>query len=188
MHINYMIHRQRRISSKQKLSPCHMCNSTDSGTGTNVSIFRHCQSIQLTSLPHSLVFEDDFKRDLIRIMTNMLRFRGKLSDINSLILLHGPPGTGKTTLCQGLAQKISIQLSSSYPQTKLIQIKTANLLSKYYSESAKKVDEIFTAIEAMCEEDQQQFICVLIDEVESIASSRQSSMVCPLYFYIRCFN
>lgn len=111
-------------------------------------------------------------------MTNMLRFRGKLTDINSLMLLHGPPGTGKTSLCQGLAQKISIRLNTSYYQTKLIQINTSNLLSKYYSESAKKVDKIFTAIEIMCEEDAQQFICVLIDEVESIASSRQSSMVC----------
>lgn len=57
-----------------------------------------------------------------------------------------------------------------------LQIKTATLLSKYYSESAKKVDEIFTAIEAMCDDDPQQFICVLIDEVESIANSREFSM------------
>ena len=96
--------------------------------------------------------------------------------MNPLILMHGPPGTGKTTLCQALAQKISIRLSDAYPQTKFLQIKTATLLSKYYSESAKKVDEIFTAIEAMCEDDPQQFVCVLIDEVESIANSRDFSM------------
>jgi SpoVK/Ycf46/Vps4 family AAA+-type ATPase len=59
--------------------------------------------------------------------------------MNPLILLYGPPGTGKTSLCQGLAQKISIRLNSTYTKTELIQIKTAALMSKYYSESAKQV-------------------------------------------------
>ena len=95
--------------------------------------------------------------------------------MNPIILLHGPPGTGKTTLCQGLAQKISIRLNSTYKRTKLIQIKTATLLSKYYSESAKQVDQIFTTITHMCQEDPERFICVLIDEVESIAFSREYS-------------
>jgi Cdc6-like AAA superfamily ATPase len=86
-------------------------------------------------------------------------------DVNPLILLYGPPGTGKTTLCQGLAQKISIRLSHTYKQTKLIQIKTATLLSKYFSESAKQVDEIFTKLARMCEENKDEFFCVIIDEV-----------------------
>jgi len=95
--------------------------------------------------------------------------------LNPFILLHGPPGTGKTSLCLGLAQKISIRLSSTYKSTKLIQIKTAVLLSKYYSESAKHVDDIFNMIISMCEERSDGFICVLVDEVESIASSREFS-------------
>jgi SpoVK/Ycf46/Vps4 family AAA+-type ATPase len=96
--------------------------------------------------------------------------------MNQLILLCGPPGTGKTSLCQGLAQKISIRLNSTYKETELIQIKTAALLSKYYSESAKQVDRIFTKIARMCQEAPEKFICVLIDEVESIAGSRQAVM------------
>jgi SpoVK/Ycf46/Vps4 family AAA+-type ATPase len=85
--------------------------------------------------------------------------------VNPLVLLYGPPGTGKTTLCQGLAQKISIRLNHTYKQTKLIQIKTATLLSKYFSESAKQVDEIFTKLARMCEENKDEFFCVIIDEV-----------------------
>jgi AAA+ superfamily predicted ATPase len=53
----------------------------------------------------------------------------------------------------------------------MIQIKTATLLSKYYSESAKQVDELFTKIKTICESDTKRIIFVLIDEVESIVST-----------------
>ena len=51
-----------------------------------------------------------------------------------------------------------------------------NILTLVLGESAKQVDMIFATIADMCEEDPEQFICVLIDEVESIAGSRESSM------------
>ncbi|KAI0993975.1 hypothetical protein K3495_g14209 [Podosphaera aphanis] len=141
---------------------------------------------EITPLPHvrfadqwdELVFQDDIKGDLIWMMMNIpVKFSRlhKQGEISPLILLYGPPGTGKTTLCQGLAQKISIRLNTTYNQTRLVQIKTATLLSKYYSESARKVDEIFNKIARMCQEDSEEFVCVLIDEVESIASSREFS-------------
>jgi SpoVK/Ycf46/Vps4 family AAA+-type ATPase len=97
-------------------------------------------------------------------------------DTNHLVLLHGPPGSGKRTLCQGLAQKISIRLNSTYKNTTLVQVKPAALYSKYYSESAKEVDAIFTKLQEMCENDPEEFVCVLIDEVETIATSRGSSI------------
>jgi SpoVK/Ycf46/Vps4 family AAA+-type ATPase len=140
------------------------------------------------------VFDHDIKGELIWMMTNICKYftdpkhwscspftvkfsqrqeRSAISqslghakrDVSPLILLYGPPGTGKTTLCQALAQKISIRLNHTYKQTRLIQIKTSTLLSKYFSESAKQVDEIFTKLARMCEENKDEFFCVIIDEV-----------------------
>ncbi|KAM0182760.1 hypothetical protein ACHAPF_001006 [Botrytis cinerea] len=97
--------------------------------------------------------------------------------MSPMALFHGPPGTGKTTLCQAIAQRLAIRLIEQFPHTKLIQVKTATLLSKYYSESASQVDDLLTKIKTMCQINPKRIIIVLIDEVESIAVSRHSGIM-----------
>ena len=46
----------------------------------------------------------------------------------------GPPGTGKTSLCKGLAQKLCIRLSDRFSYGQLIEINSHSLFSKWFSE------------------------------------------------------
>ncbi|THX32680.1 AAA-domain-containing protein [Aureobasidium pullulans] len=88
-------------------------------------------------------------------------------NINRLMLFHGPPG-------RALAHKLVIRLGRTFRSGKLFEINTQDLLSKFYSESGKLVSDMFDKILRIAQ-DEKELVCVLIDEIESIAASRQAS-------------
>ena len=98
------------------------------------------------------------------------------------MLFYGPPGTGKTSLCRALAQKLSIRLSDRcvvimpimsvlhvevicgldrYPGARLLEINSHSLFSRWFSESGKLVQRLFTTVNDMVE-DEETFVIVLI--------------------------
>lgn len=91
------------------------------------------------------------------------------------MLLHGPPGTGKTSLCRALAQKLAIRLSDRYSSGKLVEINSHSIMSKWFSESGKLVQRLFTNVLELVE-DETCFVVVLIDEVESLTAARAGAM------------
>ncbi|KAF4041439.1 ATPase family associated domain-containing protein [Phytophthora infestans] len=128
----------------------------------------------------SLIFDTGVKRNVLDYaMTAMLFSDSKVNphiiSWNRVVLLHGPPGTGKTSLCKALAHKLSIRLSSRYPNAVLLEINAHSLFSKWFSESGKLVMKLFRQIQELVE-DEESLICVLIDEVESLTAARKSAL------------
>ncbi|GFG40041.1 hypothetical protein Cfor_10534 [Coptotermes formosanus] len=137
-------------------------------------------SAEFHGLWENLIYDSTIKENLLSFMETTMLFSDckvntNIISWNRVVLLHGPPGTGKTSLCKALAQKLAIRLNHCYTHGQLIEINSHSLFSKWFSESGKLVLKMFTKIQEYIE-DPQALVCVLIDEVESLTHARQSAL------------
>ncbi|KAK4469318.1 hypothetical protein MN116_006882 [Schistosoma mekongi] len=137
-------------------------------------------SVEMLGLWESLIFDTDIKLNLLQYAQTALLFADRevsssVISWNRVILLYGPPGTGKTSLCRALANKLAIRMADRYSSTQLIEINTMNLMSKWFSESARLVTKMFDSIKEYLES-HDHLVCLLVDEVESLTAVRTSSM------------
>ncbi|XP_070585835.1 pachytene checkpoint protein 2 homolog isoform X1 [Erythrolamprus reginae] len=135
-------------------------------------------TVEFHRLWESLIYDAEIKSDLLNYVTTALLFSDRSVDNNLIswnrvILLHGPPGTGKTSLCRALAQKLTIRLSHRYSFGQLIEINSHSLFSKWFSESGKLVTKMFQKIQELID-DKDALVFVLIDEVESLTAARSA--------------
>ncbi|KAL1667532.1 P-loop containing nucleoside triphosphate hydrolase protein [Schizophyllum commune] len=152
----------------------------EEGDDTNAATVCELPNRNWEGLWDSLIYADNTKLRLLDYIHATLDLSDADIDLNLIswnrvVLLHGPPGTGKTSLCRALAQKLSIRLSHRYSQARLLEINSHSLFSKWFSESGKLVQRLFNNITELIDED-DAFLVVLIDEVESLTAARAGAM------------
>ncbi|WWC58145.1 uncharacterized protein I303_100680 [Kwoniella dejecticola CBS 10117] len=177
---NLQIHVYRLRRTEQIADFDNDLEDTDESESVSAGSMRILPSAELDGLWQTLVYSNNLKTRLLNYCYSTTYFSENEIDSNVIawnrvMLLHGPPGTGKTSLCRALAQKISIRMSDSYPRSKLIEINSHSLFSKWFSESGKLVQKLFDTI-TLEVDDEQQFVVLMIDEVESLTAARSAAM------------
>ncbi|MGH3383654.1 MAG: AAA family ATPase [Nocardioidaceae bacterium] len=125
----------------------------------------------------SIITTPEVKDRLLGTALLVLRHGRALDQLSGpphgLVVLAGPPGTGKTTLCQGLAQRAALALSTRGATT-FVEVDPHAFPNEMLGESQRAVTRLFsdTLPELAA---RRPHTVVLVDEIETMAVRRNTA-------------
>lgn len=129
--------------------------------------------VSLGTLWNSIVIEQETKEQLLAQAIINFTVRGKIDrsiiPMHGVILLVGPPGTGKTSLAKGLANSVATAFKSVNVQ--LLEVEPHSLTSSAMGKTQRAVSDLFSQSIAESAANGRPTI-VLLDEVETLAADR----------------
>lgn len=126
----------------------------------------------LGSLWDSIILPRELKEKLLSQAVVNFTVRGKVSrnvlPLHGVILLVGEPGTGKTSLARGLANRVALSFSGS--RFRLLEVEPHSLTSSAMGKTQRAVSDLFS--QSIAESAALGPTIVLLDEVETLAVDR----------------
>jgi len=156
------------------MSPTLMKATADQQRHKGVLAYRPVPDDQLNDEWEKIILPLDIKERLLAQAVFEFTARGKVSRVavplHGIILLVGPPGTGKTSLARGLANRVASSLKSKGRQFHLLEVEPHALASASLGRSQQAIRDLLQ--ETIREYAALGPLIVLLDEVETLVPSR----------------
>jgi pachytene checkpoint protein 2 len=126
----------------------------------------------LGALWNSIILDETIKSQLLSQAMLNFTLRGRVDrsvlPLHGVILLVGPPGTGKTSLARGLAHRTAESFKGS--KFRLLEVEPHTLTSAAMGKTQRTVSELFS--QSIAGAAIGGPVVVLLDEVETLAADR----------------